>query len=102
MKIDLGCGKHPRGDIGVDYGNFAVVTDTSPLDKYFEPYGFKYNPNAEIYDMRIETFVSLYKVTKLASEKGIEKEKEKENKEKEEKGFGDFIFDMIGSILSTQ
>ena len=64
MKIDLGCGKHPRGDINVDYGDFAVVTDTSPLDKYFEPYGFKYNPNAKIYDMRIETFLNTYQITK--------------------------------------
>ena len=63
MKIDLGCGKHPRGDINVDYGNFAVVTDTSPLDKYFEPYGFKYNPNAKIYNCRIETFLNTYPIT---------------------------------------
>ena len=63
MKIDLGCGKRPRGDIGVDYGNFAVVTDTSPLDKYFEPYGFKYNPNAKIYNCRIETFLNTYPIT---------------------------------------
>jgi len=63
MKIDLGCGKHPRGDINVDYGNFAVVTDTSPLDKYFEPYGFKYNPNAKIYNCRIKTFLNMYPIT---------------------------------------
>jgi len=64
MKIDLGCGKHPRGEINIDYDYSEVVIDTSPLDVYFEKYGFKYNPNAEIYEMKIETFLALYKITK--------------------------------------
>ena len=60
MKIDLGCGTHPRGDIGVDFGNKAVVTATTPLDVYFEPYGFKYNPNAKIINEDIEYYLTLY------------------------------------------
>jgi len=64
MKIDLGCGTHPRGDIGVEFGNKAVVTNTAPLDIYFDKYGFKFNPNAKIYNYRIETYLSLYKITK--------------------------------------
>jgi len=57
MKIDLGCGTHPRGDIGVDFGNKAVVTNTAPLDKYFEKYGFVYNPNAKIVNDDIEDYL---------------------------------------------
>jgi len=60
MKIDLGCGTHPRGDIGVDSEIGAVVTNTAHLDKYFEPYGFKYNPNAKIINEDIEYYVTLY------------------------------------------
>ena len=48
---------------------------------------------------QIATSEAVTEVAKLASEEGIEKEREKENKEKEEKGLGDFIFDMIGSML---
>lgn len=48
---------------------------------------------------QIATSEAVTEVAKLASEEGIEKEREKENKEKEEKGLGDLIFEMIGSML---
>jgi len=51
---------------------------------------------------QIATSETVTEVAKLASEEGIEKEREKENKEDNEKGFGDFIFDMLGNMLSTQ
>jgi len=63
MKIDLGCGTHPRGDIGVDFGNKAVITATTPLDVYFEKYGFKYNPNAKIINEDIEDYLDDYPPT---------------------------------------
>ena len=47
----------------------------------------------------IATSEKVNEVAELASEEGIEKEKEKENKEDNEKGFGDYIFDMLGSIM---
>jgi len=50
---------------------------------------------------QIATSEAVTEVAKLASEEGIEKEREKENKEDNEKGFGDFIFDMLGNMLST-
>jgi len=49
---------------------------------------------------QIATSEAITEVAKLASEEGIEKEREKEKEEKEEKSFGDFIFDMIGDMLS--
>ena len=48
---------------------------------------------------QIATSEAVTEVAKLASEESIEKEREKENKEKEEKGLGDFIFEMLGSML---
>jgi len=48
---------------------------------------------------QIATSEAVSEVAKLASEEGIEKEREKENKEKEEKGLGDLIFDMLGSMI---
>ena len=48
---------------------------------------------------QIATSEAVTEVAKLASEEGIEKEIEKENKEKEEKGLGDLIFEMIGSMI---
>jgi hypothetical protein len=48
---------------------------------------------------QIATSETVTEVAKLASAEGIEKEREKEKEEKEEKGFGDFIFDMIGKII---
>ena len=48
---------------------------------------------------QIATSEAVTEVSKLATEEGIEKEREKENKEKEEKGLGDFIFEMLGSML---
>ena len=48
---------------------------------------------------QIATLEAVSEVAKFASEEGIEKEKEKENKEKEEKGLGDLIFEMLGSMI---
>jgi len=48
---------------------------------------------------QIATSEAVSEVAKLASEEGIEKEIEKENKEKEEKGLGDLIFEMLGSMI---
>ena len=48
---------------------------------------------------QIATSEAVSEVAKFASEEGIEKEREKENKEKEEKGLGDLIFDMLGSMI---
>jgi len=48
---------------------------------------------------QIATSEAVTEVSKLASEEGIEKEREKENKEKEEKGLGDLIFEMLGSMI---
>ena len=48
---------------------------------------------------QIATSEAVTEVAKLASEEGIEKEREKENKEKEEKGLGDLIFEMLGSMI---
>jgi len=50
---------------------------------------------------QIATSETVTEVAKLATEEGIEKEREKENEEDNDKGFGDFIFDMLGNILST-
>jgi len=50
---------------------------------------------------QIATSETVTEVAKLASEEGIEKETKKENKEDNEKGFGDFIFDMLGKMIST-
>jgi len=47
----------------------------------------------------IATSEKVNEVAELASEEGIEKEREKENKEDNDKGFGDYIFDMLGSIM---
>ena len=48
MRIDIGCGDRPRGDICVDSGAGAAVTSTAHLDKYLEPYGFRYNPGSTV------------------------------------------------------
>jgi len=48
VRIDLGCGDRPRGDICVDSGAGAAVTSTAHLDKYLEPLGFRFNPGAAI------------------------------------------------------
>jgi len=42
MRIDIGCGGRSRGDVCVDSGAGATCTSTAHLDKYLEPYGFKY------------------------------------------------------------
>ena len=47
----------------------------------------------------IATSEKVNEVAELASEEGIEKEREKENKEDNDKGFGDYIFDMLGGIM---
>ena len=48
MRIDIGCGDRSRGDICVDSGAGAAVTSTAHLDKYLEPYGFRYNPGSTV------------------------------------------------------
>ena len=49
MKIDLGCGSYPRGDIGVTMHIDGVVCEaTKHLDKYLAEFGFVYNPNATV------------------------------------------------------
>jgi len=49
MKIDLGCGDYPRGNICVTKHIEGVVCEsTKHLDKYLAEYGFVYNPNATV------------------------------------------------------
>ena len=48
---------------------------------------------------QIATSEAVSEVAKLASEEGIEKERKKENKKDNEKGLGDFIFEMLRSMI---
>jgi len=48
VRIDIGCGDRPRGDICADSEAGATCTSTAHLDKYLEPHGFTYNPGAAI------------------------------------------------------
>jgi len=60
LKIDLGCGNYPRGDIGVTLKqNTAVCNATPHLDKYLEPYGFVYNPKAQIIYDDLENYIQI-------------------------------------------
>ncbi|MEM3800061.1 MAG: hypothetical protein QXH56_08225 [Thermoprotei archaeon] len=60
MRIDLGCGRRCRGDIGVTLAERTPAgrDDThTHLDRYFEEYGFTYNPNAQIHYEDVEVWV---------------------------------------------
>ena len=59
MKIDLGCGSHPRGDVGVDSGAGAVCTATTGDDPFLEPLGFSFNPNARLVKDTIEHYLEV-------------------------------------------
>jgi len=56
--LDLGCGRRPRAEICLDISPekpIAVCSSTSQLDRFLEPYGFKYNPSSTIvkYDLNM-------------------------------------------------
>jgi len=59
LKIDLGCGKRCRGDVGVTLDDDSLDQEHAHLDKYFVHYGFVYNPNAEIVKMSIEEYLAM-------------------------------------------
>ena len=59
MKIDLGCGSHPRGDVGVDSGAGAACTATTNDDPFLEPLGFRFNPNARLIKDTIEHYLEV-------------------------------------------
>jgi len=59
MKIDLGCGSHPRGDVGVDSGIGAACTATTGDDPFLEPLGFSFNPNARLVKDTIEHYLEV-------------------------------------------
>ena len=54
MRIDLGCGSMPRGDINITNGNSKK---SLILDKYLKEYGFEYNPDAKIINSSIEDYL---------------------------------------------
>lgn len=56
MRIDLGCGQHCRGDIGITSGH-SVCEATLGVDPFVLPFGFEYNPKATIYNGSIEDYV---------------------------------------------
>ena len=54
MRIDLGCGSMPRGDINITNGDSKK---SLILDKYLKDYGFEYNPDAKIINSSIEDYL---------------------------------------------
>ena len=60
MKIDLGCGSMPRGDINVTNGDSKKSFN---LEKYLEYYDFKFNPDGKIINLSIEDYLENNTIT---------------------------------------